>query len=169
MPHGLWNFGRICRIDCGSLLYATWIAEFRRCASHVENLITVPLQPPRHNVPHLTPKHTDKSQHRTPHHNPRTQNPLGTTFHIQYRSIQTKVSTVSHTTTQELLKKSPRGVQRGRGFTAPLRFSTASQSKKTRPSAKKVKIKPKTNHTINKEKERKIKKKNKRKNKGEKA
>ena len=76
----------------------------------------------RHNVPHPTPKHTDKSQHRTPHHNPRTQNPFGTTFHIQYRSIQTKVNTVSHTTTQELLKKSPRGVQRGRGFTAPLRF-----------------------------------------------
>jgi hypothetical protein len=66
-------------------------------------------------------------------------------------------------------------VQRGRGFTAPLRFSTASQSKKTRPSAKKVKIKPKTNHTINHNKQRKrksqrkIKKKNKRKNKGEKA
>ena len=40
-------------------------------------------------------------------------NPLGTTFHIQHRSIQTKVNTVSHTTTQELLKKSPRGVQRG--------------------------------------------------------
>ena len=77
----------------------------------------------RHNVPHPTPKHTDKSQHRTPHHNPRTQNSLGTTFRIQHRSIQTKVSTVSHTTTQELLKKSPRGVQRGRGFTAPLRFS----------------------------------------------
>ena len=76
----------------------------------------------RHNVPHPTPKHIDKSQHRTPHHNPRTQNSLGTTFHIQYRSIQTKVNTVSHTTTQELLKKSPRGVQRGRGFTAPLRF-----------------------------------------------
>ena len=142
MPHGLWNFGRICRIDCGSLLYATWTAEFRRRASHVENLITVPLQPPRHNVSHPIPKHTDKSQHRITHHNPRTP------------------------------KKSPRGVQRGRGFTAPLRFSTASQSKKTRPSAKKVKIKPKTNHTINKEKERKIKKKkkkNKRKNKGEKA
>ena len=153
MPHGLWNLGRICRIDCGSLLYATWIAEFRRRASHVENLITVPLHPPRHNVPHPIPKHTDKSQHRTPHHNPRTQNPLGTTFHIQHRSIQTKVNTVSHTTTQELLKKSPRGVQRGRGFTAPLRFSTASQSKKTRPSAKKSKLKPKTNHTINKEKE----------------
>ena len=153
MPHGLWNLGRICCIDCGSLLYATWIAEFRRRASHVENLITVPLQPPRHNVPHPIPKHTDKSQHRTIHQNPRTQNNLGTTFHIQHRSIQTKVSTVSHTTTQELLKKSPRGVQRGRGFTAPLRFSTASQSKKTRPSAKKSKIKPKTNHTINKEKE----------------
>ena len=123
MPHGLWNLGRICRIDCGSLLYATWIAEFRRRASHVENLITVPLQPPRHNVPHPIPKHTDKSQHRITHHNPRTP------------------------------KKSPRAVQRGRGFTAPMRFSTASQSKKTRPSAKKSKLKPKTNHTINKEKE----------------
>ena len=44
----------------------------------------------RHNVPHPIPKHTDKSQHRTPHHNPRTQNSLGTTFHIQHRSIQTK-------------------------------------------------------------------------------
>ena len=152
MPHGLRDIGRICRIGCGSLLYATWTAEFRRRAPHVENLITVPLQPPRHNVSHPIPKHTDKSQHRTPHHNPRTQNNLGTTFHIQHRSIQTKVSTVSHTTTQELLKKSPRGVQRGRGFTAPLRFSTASQSKKTRPSAKKSKLKPKTNHTINKEK-----------------
>ena len=152
MPHGLRDIGRICRIGCGSLLYATWTAEFRRRAPHVENLITVPLQPPRHNVSHPIPKHTDKSQYRTPHHNPRTQNNLGTTFHIQHRSIQTKVNTVSHTTTQELLKKSPRGVQRGRGFTAPLRFSTASQSKKTRPSAKKSKLKPKTNHTINKEK-----------------
>ena len=47
----------------------------------------------RHNVPHPTPKHTDK------------------------------VNTAPHTTTQELLKKSPRGVQRGRGFAAPLRFS----------------------------------------------
>ena len=57
---------------------------------------------PRHNVPHPTSKHTDKSQHRTPHHNPRTQNSLGTTFHIQHRSIQTKVNTAPHTTTQEL-------------------------------------------------------------------
>ena len=92
---------------------------------------------PRHNVPHPTPKHTDKSQHRTPHHNPRTQNSLGTTFRIQHRSIQTKVNTAPHTTTQELLKKSPRGVQRGRGFTAPLRFSIASQSKKTGPLPRK--------------------------------
>ena len=173
MPHGLRNLGCICRIDCGSRLYATWIAEFRRRASHVENLITVPLQPPRHNVPHPIPKHTDKSQHRTLHHNPRTQNNLGTTFHIQHRSIQTKVSTVSHTTTQELLKKSPRGVQRGRGFTAPLRFSTASQSKKTRPSAKQESKNKTKNQPHNKQRkrksQRKIKKKNKRKNKGEKA
>ena len=100
-------------------------------------------------------------------------NPLGTTFHIQHRSIQTKVNTVSHTTTQELLKKSPRGVQRGRGFTAPLRFSTASQSKKTRPSAKQESKNKTKNQPHNKQRkrksQRKIKKKNKRKNKGEKA
>ena len=107
----------------------------------------------RHNVSHPIPKHTDKSQHRTPHHNPRTQNPLGTTFHIQHRSIQTKVNTVSHTTTQELLKKA-RGVCRGAGALRPLcGFPQLPKAKKTRPSAKKVKIKPKTNHTINKEKE----------------
>ena len=127
----------------------------------------------RHNVPHPTPKHTDKSQHRTPHHNPRTQNSLGTTFRIQHRSIQTKVNTAPHTTTQELLKKSLRGVQRGRGFTAPLRFSTASQSKKTRPSAKQESKNKTKNQPHNKQRkrksQRKIKKKNKRKNKGEKA
>ena len=98
-------------------------------------------------------------------------NPLGTTFRIQYRSIQTKVNTVPHT--QELLKKSPRGVQRGRGFTAPLRFSTASQSKKTRPSAKQESKNKTKNQPHNKQRkrksQRKIKKKNKRKNKGEKA
>ena len=125
MPHGLWNLGRICRIDCGSLLYATWIAEFRRRAPHVENLITVPLQPPRHNVPHPIPKHTDKSQHRTPHHNPRTP------------------------------KKKARGVCRGAVALRPLcGFPQLPKAKKPGllPS-KKVKIKPKTNHTINKEKE----------------
>ncbi len=170
MPHRL-RPPAVWHIGCGPLLYATWTAEFRRRASHVENLITVPLQSPRHNVPHPIPKHTDKSQHRTPHHNPRTQNNLGTTFHIQYRSIQTKVSTVSHTTTQELLKKSPRGVQRGRGFTAPLRFSTASQSKKTRPSAKQESKNKTKNQPHNKQRKRKSQRKikNKRKNKGEKA
>ena len=98
----------------------------------------------RHNVPHPTPKHTDKSQHRTPHHNPRTQNSLGTTFHIQYRSIQTKVNTVSHTTTQELLKKSPRGVQRGRGFTAPLRLFHSFPKQKKQALCQESKNKTKT-------------------------
>ena len=113
---------------------------------------------------------------REPHYSS-TATPLGTTFHIQYRSIQTKVNTVSHTTTQELLKKSPRGVQRGRGFTAPLRFSTASQSKKTRPSAKQESKNKTKNQPHNKQRKRKSqrkikkknKRKNKRKNKGEKA
>ena len=101
-------------------------------------------KPLRHNVPHPIPKHTDKSQHRTPHHNPRTQNSLGTTFHIQYRSIQTKVNTVSHTTTQELLKKSPRGVQRGRGFTAPLRFFHSFPKQKNQALCQESKNKTKT-------------------------
>ena len=81
-------------------------------------------------------------------------NPLGTTFHIQYRSIQTKVNTVPHTTTQELLKKA-RGVCRGAVALRPLcGFPQLPKAKKPGllPS-KKVKIKPKTNHTINKEKE----------------
>ena len=47
---------------------------------------------------------------------------LGSTFHIQYRSIQTQVSKTP-TLHNQALKKSPRGVQRGRGFAAPLRFS----------------------------------------------
>ena len=94
---------------------------------------------------------------------------IGTVLHIQHRSIQTKVDKVTLTTiealtpisaqrptsnteeyknkptrshipaTKKFSKKSPRGVQRGRGFTAPLRFSTASQSKKTMSSAKKSK------------------------------
>ena len=73
--------------------------------------------------------------------------PLGTTFHIQYRSIQTKVSNVSHTTTQELLKKA-RGVCRGAVALRPLcGFPQLPKAKKPGllPS-KKVKIKPKTNH-----------------------
>jgi hypothetical protein len=75
-------------------------------------------------------------------------------FHIQYRSIQTKVNTVPHTTTQELLKKA-RGVCRGAVALRPLcGFPQLPKAKKPGllPS-KKVKIKPKTNHTINKEKE----------------
>ena len=152
----------------------------RRCAPHIENLVTVPSQQSAQRSTSNTEAYR-QSQHRTPHHNPRTQNFLGTTFHIQHRSKQTKVNTAPHTTTQELktpsaqrstsnteayrqkstplhipttqelLKKSPRGVQRGRGFTAPLRFSTASQSKKKQALCQESKNKP--NHTINKEKE----------------
>ena len=62
---------------------------------------------PRHNVSHPTPKHTDTSQHPPLIHN------------------------------QELLKKSPRGVQRGRGFAAPLRFSFFLKKNTVRHSQKK--------------------------------
>ena len=47
---------------------------------------------------------------------------IGSTFRIQYRSIQTQVNKTP-TLHNQALKKSPRGVQRGRGFAAPLRFS----------------------------------------------
>ena len=93
---------------------------------------------PRHNVPHPTPKHTDKSQHRTPHHNPRTQNSLGTTFRIQHRSIQTKVNTVSHTTTQELLKKKPEGCAEGPWLYGPFAvFHSFPKQKKPGPLPRK--------------------------------
>ena len=73
----------------------------RRCAPHIENLVTVPSQQSAQRSTSNTEAYR-QSQHRTPHHNPRTQNFLGTTFHIQHRSIQTKVNTAPHTTTQEL-------------------------------------------------------------------
>ena len=159
------NSGCICRKGCGTLaVYAVWIAESR------------PYMPHRLRLPAV--RHMDCRipqtciARREPHYSS-TATALGTTFRIQYRSIQIKVNTVPHTTTQELLKKSPRGVQRGRGFTAPLRFSTASQSKKTRPSAKQESKNKTKNQPHNKQRkrksQRKIKKKNKRKNKGEKA
>lgn len=66
----------------------------------------IPKKINRHSVPHPIPKHTDTSQHPPLIHN------------------------------QELLKKSLRGVQRGRGFAAPLRFSF-SQKKYCAPFAKK--------------------------------
>ena len=107
---------------------------------------------------------------------------IGTAFHIQHRSIQTKVDKVTPTTiealtpisaqrptsnteeyrnkptrshiptTKKFSKKSPRGVQRGRGFTAPLRFSLASQSQKPRPPAKEAKHTSQNKHNKNKDK-----------------
>ena len=47
---------------------------------------------------------------------------LGSTSHIQHRSIHTQVNNLTPPQPRTP-KKSPRGVQRGRGFTAPLRFS----------------------------------------------
>ena len=61
-------------------------------------------QTDRHSAPHPIPKHTDTSQPPPLLHN------------------------------QELLKKSPRGVQRGRGFAAPLRFSLFTQKKVLTPN-----------------------------------
>ena len=104
---------------------------------------------------------------------PSPYHPIGTTSHIPTPQNTTTSQQPPVTTTKNSLKKSPRGVQRGRGFTAPLRFSTASQSKKTRPSAKQESKNKTKNQPHNKQRkrksQRKIKKKNKRKNKGEKA
>ena len=62
----------------------------------------------RHSVPQSTPKNTGTRSHSVPH------------------PISKHTDTSQHPPlihNQELLKKSPRGVQRGRGFAAPLRFS----------------------------------------------
>ena len=124
----------------------------RRRAPHVESLVAATLQQsaqrPIFNTEEYRQKsiktHLPQSKHSTSHRHSVT----------QPTPKNTKTSQQGHTSPQPgTLKKSPRGVQRGRGFTAPLRFSTVSQSKKNRPSAKKPKLKPKTNHTINKEKE----------------
>ena len=108
-------------------------------------------------------RHTSKAPTAPHRHNVQP----GTTAAYRHKSITFPPATVKHS------KKSPRGVQRGRGFTAPLRFSTASQSKKTRPSAKQESKNKTKNQPHNKQRkrksQRKIKKKNKRKNKGEKA
>ena len=126
----------------------------------------------RHNVSHPILKHTDKSQHRTPHHNPRTQNPLGTTFHIQHRSIQTKVNTVSHTTTKNSFKKKPEGCAEGPWLYGPFAVFHSFPKQKNQALCQESKNKTK-NQPHNKQRkrksQRKIKKKNKRKNKGEKA
>ena len=80
-----------------------------------------------------------------------TRQPLPTTSHIQSahgapsaqrstrnnRSIQAQVNTLPPATVKHS-KKSPRGVQRGRGFAAPLRFSFFPQKKYCAPFAKKA-------------------------------
>ena len=115
----------------------------RRRAPHVESLVAATLQQSKHSTSH---------RHSVTQPTPKN----------------TKTSQQGHTSPQPgTLKKSPRGVQRGRGFTAPLRFSTASQSKKTRPSAKQESKNKTKNQPHNKQRkrksQRKIKKKNKRK------
>ena len=151
-------------IDYGDpAVYAAWVVEPR---PHMPHRLRLPA------VRHMDCRIPQTCIARREPHYSSTATALGTTFRIQYRSIQTKVNTVPHTTTQELLKKSPRGVQRGRGFTAPLRFSTASQIKKNQALCQESKNKTK-NQPHNKQRkrksQRKIKKKNKIKNKGEKA
>ena len=143
----------------------------RRRAPHVESLVAATLQQsaqrPIFNTEEYRQKsiktHLPQSKHSTSHRHSVT----------QPTPKNTKTSQQGHTSPQPgTLKKSPRGVQRGRGFTAPLRFSTASQSKKNQALCQESKNKTK-NQPHNKQRkrksQRKIKKKNKRKNKGEKA
>ena len=92
-----------------------------------------PSHPQHRQIQKSTSAQPPTSQHR------RIQNPIGSALHIpntaKYRNPHrhnlphpntaeyNHKSTTSRHHNQELLKKSPRGVQRGRGFTAPLRFS----------------------------------------------
>ena len=120
----------------------------RRRAPHVESLVAATLQQsaqrPIFNTEEYRQKsiktHLPQSKHSTSHRHSVT----------QPTPKNTKTSQQGHTSPQPgTLKKSPRGVQRGRGFTAPLRFSTASQSKKTGLLPRKAKH---TSHNKNKDK-----------------
>ena len=55
---------------------------------------------------------------------PSPYHPIGTTSHIPTPQNTTTSQQPPVTTTKNSLKKSPRGVQRGHGFMAPLRFSS---------------------------------------------
>ena len=57
-----------------------------------------------------------------PHPTPSASTYIGSISHIQHRSIHTQVNNLTPPQPRTP-KKSPGGVQRGRGFTAPLRFS----------------------------------------------
>ena len=94
----------------------------RRRAPHVESLVAATLQQsaqrPIFNTEEYRQKsiktHLPQSKHSTSHRHSVT----------QPTPKNTKTSQQGHTSPQPgTLKKSPRGVQRGRGFTAPLRFS----------------------------------------------
>ena len=84
----------------------------------------------RLNLPHPTPPHTYNGLTTFhPQHPVRPFSSIGSASPIQYRSIQTQVNKAPTFHNQALLpKKSPRGVQRGRGFAAPLRFSFSQKN-----------------------------------------
>ena len=99
--------------------------KIRRCAPHIETY----QRPPTLTLGstfHIQYRHIPITASRLFH----SQHPLqavllhiGSTFRSQHRRIQTQVNKTPVLHNQALLKKSPRGVQRGRGFAAPLRFS----------------------------------------------
>ena len=92
------------------------------CPAHRD--LPTPTHPhSRLNFPHPIPSHTYNGLKIFHSQQPlRPFSSIGSTFRIQYRSIQTQVNKTP-TLHNQALKKSPRGVQRGRGFAAPLRFS----------------------------------------------
>lgn len=99
----------------------------RRRAPHVESLVAATLQQsaqrPIFNTEEYRQKsiksHLPQSKHSTSHRHSVT----------QPTPKNTKTSQQGHTSPQPgTLKKSPRGVQRGRGFAAPLRFSFSQKN-----------------------------------------
>ena len=77
---------------------------------------------PHHRRIHITASNLFHSRHPF-----RPFSSIGSTFRSQHRRIQTQVNKTPTLHNQALLKKSPRGVQRGRGFAAPLRFTFSSK------------------------------------------
>ena len=71
-------------------------------------------------------------------HSRRPRRPIGTTFNPEQPQHTDTSQPNSRPPQPSTPKKSPRGVQRGRGFAAPLRFSFFPQKKYCAPFAKKA-------------------------------
>ncbi len=105
-------------------------SQHRRIQNPIGSALHIPNTAKYRNPHRLSLPHPNTAEYRTlsaqPFTSPTPPNTeihIGTTSHIPTPQNTTTSQQPPVTTTKHSFKKSPRGVQRGRGFTAPLRFS----------------------------------------------